>query len=90
MYRRQPSVARVKELLPCALRQVPDCPFRNSILEVGIDPTEGKLLSSLLARQLERGVCESAVVAVIMLDGDAVLGGKTFECQLGLDSLFGG
>ncbi len=41
----RPALARMQEQLPCTLPEVSDGLFCNAILEVGIDPTEGELLS---------------------------------------------
>ncbi len=46
----QPSLARMEELLPCALSEVPDGLFCGAVLEVGVDPTEGELLPFDLGR----------------------------------------
>ena len=59
----RPALSRVEELLSRALREIADRALRNSILEVGVDPTEGKLLSFLFARLLEGVVREPAIVA---------------------------
>ncbi len=56
----------------------------DAILEVGIDTAEGELLLCIVAGLLEGVVVEAPVVAVVMLDPRAVLGGK------GLEGPFGG
>ncbi len=82
-------LARVQQLLSRALQQVSDCVLRNSILKMGINPTEGELLLCVLARQLECGVCEPPVVAMVVLYCDSVLCCKALESHLGLDRLVG-
>ncbi len=53
-------------------------------LEVSIHTTEGELLVLLVAGLFENVVCETTIVAVVVLNFYAVLGGK------GLKGLFGG
>jgi hypothetical protein len=57
---------------------------------VGIDPTEGELLSFCTAAVLEGVVCESSVVAVVVEDVDAVLLRKVFKGLLGFHGFLGG
>jgi hypothetical protein len=83
--RLRPVLACVKKLLPGALRQVLDGPHRYSILKVGIDPTESESLIALLACHLEVVVGKLTIVTVVMLDLNAVLGSKSFECLLGFN-----
>ncbi len=80
-----PALACVKKLLPGALGQVSDGSFRYSILKVGIDPTEGGSLIALLAHHLEVVVGKLNIITVVMLDPDALLGSKLFECSLGFN-----
>jgi hypothetical protein len=79
----------VEQLLACVLREVADGSLGDAILEMGIDAAEGELLSGVVAGLLESVVEESPVVAVIMLDSHAVLGGEGLEGAFGLDSLRG-
>ncbi len=44
----------MEQLLACALREVADGALGDSILEVGIDATEGELLSRVVVGLLER------------------------------------
>jgi hypothetical protein len=83
--RLRPALACIKKLLPGALGQVLDGSLHYSMLKVGIDPAEGKLLIALLARHLEVVVGKSTIVTVVMLYPDAVLGSKLFECLLGFN-----
>ncbi len=66
-----------------ALREVPDGLFGNSILKMRVDTTEGESLAGLLARRLEVIVSKSAIVAMVVLNCDAVLFCKSFECKFG-------
>jgi hypothetical protein len=75
-----PALAGVQELLPGALREVPDRALGDSILKVRIYPTEGKLLNALFACLFESVVRESAIVAVIMFNRHAVFGSLLFKC----------
>jgi hypothetical protein len=59
-------------------------------LEVGVYPTEGKSLMTALAWFLEGIVGKLAIVAVIVVDANAVLGSKLLKRLLGGDSLDGG
>jgi hypothetical protein len=79
----------VEQLLACALREIADRALGDAILEVGIDAAEGELLSGVVAGLLEGVVIESPIVAVVMLDSHAVLGGEGLEGAFGLDSLLG-
>jgi hypothetical protein len=72
----------MQELLLGALREVPDGTLGNSILKMRIDPAEGELLLVLLACLLECIVCKSTIVAMVVFDGYAVLGGESLECFL--------
>jgi hypothetical protein len=75
-------LARMEELLPCTLPKISDGFLCNAILKVGIDPTEGELLSFGAAAVLEGVVCKISVVAVVVEDADAVLFGKVLESSL--------
>ncbi len=74
----------MQQLLVRALREIADGAIGNAILEVSVYTTEGELLARIMARLLERIVGESIIVAVIMLNFYAVLGGE------GLEGAFGG
>jgi hypothetical protein len=73
----------VEQLLECALREIADGALGDAALEVGIDATEGELLSRVVAGLLESVVVETPVVAMVMLDAYAVLGGEGLEGALG-------
>ncbi len=79
-----PASASMQQLLVCALREIADGALGNAILEVSVYATEGELLARIVARLLEHIVRELTVVAVIMLNFYAVLGGE------GLKGVFGG
>ncbi len=72
-------------MLACALREIVDGALGDAILKMSIYTTEGELLVRAMARLLERIVGESTVVAVIMLNFYAVLGGKGVKGVFGSD-----
>ncbi len=72
----------MQDLLLGALREVPDGTLGDSILEMHIDPAEGELLLVLVACLLECIVCKLTIVAMVVCDGYAVLGGESLECFL--------
>jgi hypothetical protein len=80
----------MQELLMHTLPEVSDGFLCNAILEVGIDPTEGELLSLSAAAVLEGVVCKMSVVAVVVEDADAVLLGKVFKGSLGFHGFLRG
>ncbi len=77
-------------MLPSALADIANCTLGDAILEMDFHSVEGKTLVAFVACLLEGVVVKSSVVAVIMLDANAVLGGKGLECSLGGDDLDGG
>ncbi len=86
----RPALARMEELLPCTLLEISDGFICNAILEVGIDPPEGELLSFGTAAVLEGIVCKTSVVAVVVEDADAVLLSEVLEGLLGVHGFLGG
>jgi hypothetical protein len=68
--------------------EVSDGFFCDAVLEVGIDPTEGEMLSLCTAAVLEGVVCKSSIVAVLVEDTDAVLLGKVLEGLFCFNCLF--
>ncbi len=86
----RPALARMEELLPHTLPEISDGFLCNAILEVGIDPTEGELLSFGAAPVLEGVVCKLSIVAVVVEDADAVLIGEVLKGSLGFHGLLGG
>jgi hypothetical protein len=54
---------------------------------MGIDATEGETLMATMAGLPKSVVIEVSVVAMIVLDADAVLVGKGFECVFGGNGL---
>ncbi len=84
----RPALARMEELLPCTLLEVPDGLFCDAILEMGIDSTEGETLPLCTAAVLEGIVCKSSIVAVVVEDTDAALLGKVLEGLFCFNCLF--
>jgi hypothetical protein len=84
----RPLLARMEELLPCALLEVPGGLFCDAILEVGVDPTEGESLPFGTAAVLEGIVCKSSIVPMVVEDAYAVLIGKVPEGLLGFHCFF--
>ncbi len=78
-----PAGARVEQLLPCALREIPDGLLGDAILKVGIDPTEGELLPCVMACLLEGIVMEASIVAVIMENLVSIFCSVLLEGELG-------
>jgi hypothetical protein len=72
----------MQQLLACALQEIADGALGNVILEVSAYATEGELLVHVVARLLECIVRELTIVAVIMLNFYAVLGGKGLKACL--------
>ena len=52
---------------------------------MGVDAAEGELLVALLSGLLQGVVGKAAIVAMVVADGDAMLGSKLLERSLGLD-----
>jgi hypothetical protein len=84
----RPALARMEELFPCTLSEVPDGFFRDAVLEMGIDPTVGETLPLYTAAVLEDVVCKLSIVAVVVEDTDTVLLGKVLESLFGFNRLF--
>jgi hypothetical protein len=63
----------MEELLPCTHSEIPDGLFCDVFLEMGVDPTEGETLPFCTAAFLERVVCKSTIVAVVVEDVDVGL-----------------
>jgi hypothetical protein len=72
----------MEQLLASALGEVADGALGDAILEVGIDATEGELLSCVVAGLLEGVVVEAPVVAVVVLDPHACLAVKVLKARL--------
>jgi hypothetical protein len=86
----RPVLARMEELLPCTLLEIPDGFLGNAILEVGIDPTGGELLPFGTAAVLEGVVCKSSIVAVGVEYAYAVLLGEVFKGLFGFHGFLRG
>ncbi len=83
-----PSGPDVQRLLACALGELAHAALGYIILEVGIDTTKGKLLLSVVTCLFEGIVQEAPIVAVIVLDPNAVLSSEGLEgafCGNGFD-----
>jgi hypothetical protein len=74
-----PASTSVQQLLVCPLQEIVDGALSDAILEMGVYATEGELLVHFVARLLKCIVRELTVVAVIMLNFYAVLGGEGLE-----------
>ena len=86
----RPALARMEELLPCTLSEIPDGFLGNAILEVGVDPTEGESLPFGSAAVLEGLFCKLSIVAVVVEYVYAVLLGEVFKGLFGFHGLLGG
>jgi hypothetical protein len=69
------------------LRDVSDGSFSNAVLEMGVDAAVTYCLLMLLAVLLECVVGESAVVCMIVLDGNAMVCCESLERLLSFDGL---
>ncbi len=70
-------------MLVCALREVLDGLLHNLILEVGVYPTEGKLLPCIVACLSEGNVVEASIVTMVVQDLDSVSCCVLFKDKLG-------
>ncbi len=86
----RPALAHMEELLLRTLLEISDGFLCNAVLEVGIDPTEGELLSFGAAIVLEGIVYKMSIVAVVVEDADAVLFGEVLKGSLGIHGFLGG
>jgi hypothetical protein len=80
----RPASANVKQLLMCALQEVTDYLLGDAISKVCVYATEDKLLALFVTGLFECVVGKLPVVAMVMLNLYAILGGK------GLEGAFGG
>ncbi len=62
--------------------------FSDAILEMGIDPIKGELLVMGVAGFAKKAVSKLAVVAMVVLNLHAVLGGKALESSFCVDRFF--
>jgi hypothetical protein len=69
-------------LLACALEEVADRALGDAILEVGVYATEGKLLACVVACLPEGIVGEAPIVAVVVLDPNAMLGSEGLDQRI--------
>ncbi len=79
----------MKQLLMRALREVADGLLGDAILKVCVYATEGKLLALFVAGLFEPVIGKSPVVAMVMLNFYAILGGEGLEGAFGGDGLDG-
>ena len=84
----RPALARMEELLPRTLSEVPDGFLCNAVLEVGIDPTKDESLPLCTVAAIEGVVCKLSIVAVVVEYADAVLLGKVFKGLFGFHCLY--
>ena len=73
----------MEQLLACAFREIADRALGDAILEMSIDSAEGELLSRVVAGLFEGVVLEAPIIAVVMEDFHAVLGGECLEGAFG-------
>ena len=66
-----------------AFREIADRALGDAILEMSIDSAEGELLSRVMAGLFEGVVLETPIIAVVMEDFHAVLGGECLEGTFG-------
>ncbi len=85
----RPASASVKQLLTCALQEVADGLLSDAILKVCSYATEGKLPALFVAGLFECVIGQLPVVAMVMLNFYAILGGKGLKGVFGSDGLNG-
>jgi hypothetical protein len=78
-----PVGGRIEQLLARTFREVLDGLIVDALLEVGIYPTEGKLLPCVMARLSEGIVVEASIVAVVVQNFDSVFCYVLLEGKLG-------
>ncbi len=83
----RPASASMKQLLMRALQEVADGLLGNAILKVCIYATEGKLLVLFMTGLFECVVRKLPIVAIVMLNFYAVIGGEGLEGMFGGDGL---
>jgi hypothetical protein len=72
-------------LISCAFGEVADGALDDAILEVGVHAAEGELLVRVMACLFEGVVGESPIVAVVVVDFDAMFGSKGLKGAFGSD-----
>ncbi len=82
-----PASASMKQLLMRALRKVTDGLLGDAILKVCLYATEGKLLVLFVAGLFDRVIGKLPVIAMVMLNFYAVLGGEGLKGAFGGDGL---
>ena len=69
----------MKQLLPCMVLEVPCGPLSNAILKMGIDIAVADVLIVGFTMVNECVVSKLAIVCMVLLDIDAMMGCKFFE-----------
>ncbi len=85
----RPASASVKQLLTRALQEVADGLLGDAILKVCVYATEGKLLALFVTGLFECVIGKLPVVAMVMLNFYAILGGEGLEGAFGGNGLYG-
>jgi hypothetical protein len=78
----RPASASVQQLLACALQEVVDGLLGDAILKVCVYATEGKLLALFVAGLFECVIGKLPIIAMLMLNFYAVLGGENSKAHL--------
>jgi hypothetical protein len=73
----------MEELLASTLREISNGLLSPSVLKMSIDPTEGQALPPLFACCLKRFIFESAIISVVVEDGDPQKRGMPLKSNLG-------
>ena len=79
----------MEELLLGTLGEVANGSLGDAILEVGVNPAKGELLTLSFTGFAEHTVSEATIVAMVVLNAHAVLGSKSFEGMFCVDGLGG-
>ena len=82
-----PPAFCVKQLLLHLILEVPDCPLGNSAFEVCIHAAVTDVLAVAFTILNECIFGKVAIVSMVLLYLNAMVGNKFFECNLGLDCL---
>jgi len=86
----RPSMPCMEQLFTCASTELMNGFLGYSILEVGIDATEGEALVSACACIFEIVVSKSTIVTTVMQDSHTMLFGKVLESSFGINCLLRG
>ncbi len=80
----------MEELLLGTLGEVANGLLGDAILEVGVNPAKGELLTLGFTGFAEHTVSKATIVAMVVLNAHAVLGGKLLEGMFCINGLGGG